>query len=67
MCVYACRDDLVDLVGSYQFDDEITGGDVFARDPYILRFRCHNTGINLFVCVLCTYSTHIFFKKQMYP
>ncbi|KAI4796490.1 hypothetical protein KUCAC02_026946, partial [Chaenocephalus aceratus] len=38
------KDDLVDLVGSYQFDDQVTeGGDVFARDPYILRFRCLNT------------------------
>lgn len=36
---------MVDLVGSYQFDDkEMEGGDVFARDPYILRFRCLNTG-----------------------
>lgn len=36
---------MVDLVGSYQFDDQMTeGGDVFARDPYILRFRCLNTG-----------------------
>lgn len=32
-------------MGSYQFDDQATeGGDVFARDPYILRFRCLNTG-----------------------
>ncbi|XP_029947400.1 deoxyribonuclease 1 like 4, tandem duplicate 1 [Salarias fasciatus] len=42
--MFLYRDDLVDLVGSYQFDDEKTGeGDVFARDPYILRFRCLNT------------------------
>lgn len=47
-----CRDDLVDLVGSYQFDDEKTEGlDVFARDPYILRFRCLNTGDRLFVVI----------------
>lgn len=40
------RDDLVDLVGSYQFDDQVTdSGDVFARDPYILRFQCHHTGV----------------------
>lgn len=47
LCVWVCvcRDDMVDLVGSYQFDDLVTeGGDVFARDPYILRFRCLNTG-----------------------
>ncbi|XP_054640486.1 deoxyribonuclease 1 like 4, tandem duplicate 1 [Dunckerocampus dactyliophorus] len=42
--MFLYRDDLVDLVGSYQFDDQVTdSGDVFARDPYILRFRCHNT------------------------
>ncbi|GAA6216896.1 deoxyribonuclease-1-like [Lates japonicus] len=42
--MFLYRDDLVDLVGSYQFDDQVTEGlDVFARDPYILRFRCLNT------------------------
>uniref|UniRef100_A0A3Q3X7S2 Deoxyribonuclease n=1 Tax=Mola mola TaxID=94237 RepID=A0A3Q3X7S2_MOLML len=42
--MFLYRDNLVDLVGSYQFDDQVTkGGDVFARDPYILRFRCLNT------------------------
>ncbi|XP_075880914.1 deoxyribonuclease 1 like 4, tandem duplicate 1 [Nelusetta ayraudi] len=42
--MFLYRDDMVDLVGSYQFDDQLTeGGDVFARDPYILRFRCLNT------------------------
>lgn len=41
---------MVDLVGSYQFDDQVTeGGDVFARDPYILRFRCLNTGEKRFL------------------
>uniref|UniRef100_A0A3Q2DSK8 Uncharacterized protein n=1 Tax=Cyprinodon variegatus TaxID=28743 RepID=A0A3Q2DSK8_CYPVA len=42
--MFLYRDDLVDLVGSYQFDDEKTEGlDVFARDLYILGFRCLNT------------------------
>ncbi|XP_062272003.1 deoxyribonuclease gamma-like [Scomber scombrus] len=42
--MFLYRDDMVDLVGSYQFDDKATEGeDVFARDPYILRFRCLNT------------------------
>ncbi|XP_011615749.2 deoxyribonuclease 1 like 4, tandem duplicate 1 [Takifugu rubripes] len=42
--LFLYRDNMVDLVGSYQFDDQLTeGGDVFARDPYILRFRCLNT------------------------
>ncbi|XP_073324816.1 deoxyribonuclease-1-like [Pagrus major] len=42
--MFLYRDDLVDLVGSYQFDDQETEcGDVFSRDPYILRFRCLTT------------------------
>ncbi|XP_078139651.1 deoxyribonuclease 1 like 4, tandem duplicate 1 [Centroberyx gerrardi] len=42
--MFLYRDDLVDLVGSYQFDDlTIEREDIFARDPYILRFRCLNT------------------------
>ncbi|XP_056292539.1 deoxyribonuclease gamma-like [Pseudoliparis swirei] len=42
--MFLYRDNMVDLVGSYQFDDEEEeGGDVFAREPYILRFRCLNT------------------------
>uniref|UniRef100_A0A671UHG7 Deoxyribonuclease 1 like 4, tandem duplicate 1 n=1 Tax=Sparus aurata TaxID=8175 RepID=A0A671UHG7_SPAAU len=42
--MFLYRDDLVDLVGSYQYDDKVTEcADVFARDPYILRFRCLTT------------------------
>ncbi|XP_030585008.1 deoxyribonuclease 1 like 4, tandem duplicate 1 [Archocentrus centrarchus] len=42
--MFLYRDDLVDLVDTYQFDDVVTeGADVFDRDPYILRFRCHST------------------------
>ncbi|KAG7226654.1 hypothetical protein INR49_001824 [Caranx melampygus] len=42
--MFLYRDDMVNLVGSFQFDDESTvGEDVFARDPYILRFTCLNT------------------------
>uniref|UniRef100_A0A3Q3GBS6 Deoxyribonuclease n=1 Tax=Kryptolebias marmoratus TaxID=37003 RepID=A0A3Q3GBS6_KRYMA len=50
--MFLYRDDLVDLVGSYQFDDVASeGGDVFARDPYILRFRCLNTVLKDLVIV----------------
>ncbi|XP_042262610.1 deoxyribonuclease 1 like 4, tandem duplicate 1 [Thunnus maccoyii] len=50
--MFLYRDDMVDLVGSYQFDDEATEGeDVFARDPYILRFRCHNTELKDLVLI----------------
>ena len=43
------RDDLVDMVGFYQYDDEETvKEDILARDPYILRFRCPNTGAFFF-------------------
>ncbi|XP_035518727.1 deoxyribonuclease-1-like [Morone saxatilis] len=42
--MFLYRDDMVDFVESYQYDDQMTeSGDVFARDPYILRFRCLNT------------------------
>ncbi|XP_068196609.1 deoxyribonuclease 1 like 4, tandem duplicate 1 [Antennarius striatus] len=42
--MFLYRDDMVDVVGSHQFNDEETGGgDIFARDPYILRFRCLDT------------------------
>ncbi|KAI1900003.1 hypothetical protein AGOR_G00067740 [Albula goreensis] len=42
--MFLYRDDLVDLVGSYQYEDDQVGDkDVFAREPYILRFACLDT------------------------
>ncbi|XP_030634125.1 deoxyribonuclease-1-like 2 [Chanos chanos] len=42
--MFLYRDDLVDLIGSYQYEDNKEGEeDVFAREPYILRFRCLTT------------------------
>ncbi|MED6245548.1 hypothetical protein ATANTOWER_004617, partial [Ataeniobius toweri] len=42
--LFLYRADLVEFVDSCQYNDEKTGGeDVFARDPYILRFRCPNS------------------------
>ncbi|XP_054906142.1 deoxyribonuclease gamma-like [Poeciliopsis prolifica] len=42
--LFLYRDDMVELVGMYQSDDEKTKGqDNTDRDPYILRFRCKNT------------------------
>ncbi|XP_052446758.1 deoxyribonuclease gamma-like [Carassius gibelio] len=42
--MFLYRDDLVDLVGSYQYEDNQPGDeDAFAREPYILRFKCHKT------------------------
>ncbi|KAJ8257951.1 hypothetical protein GJAV_G00191520 [Gymnothorax javanicus] len=42
--LFLYRDDLVNLVGSYQYEDSQLGDeDVFAREPYILRFRCMST------------------------
>ncbi|XP_073700035.1 deoxyribonuclease 1 like 4, tandem duplicate 1 [Garra rufa] len=42
--MFLYRDDLVDLVGSYQYkDDQLGDEDAFAREPYILRFKCHKT------------------------
>ncbi|KAG5275184.1 hypothetical protein AALO_G00144510 [Alosa alosa] len=42
--MFLYRDDLVNLVESYQYADKQPGDeDVFEREPYILRFRCRNT------------------------
>ncbi|XP_057181352.1 deoxyribonuclease gamma-like [Triplophysa rosa] len=42
--MFLYRDDLVDLIGSYQYKDNEPGDeDAFAREPYVLRFRCHKT------------------------
>lgn len=42
--MFLYRDDLVDLVGSYQYEDNQPGDeDAFAREPYVLRFTCHKT------------------------
>uniref|UniRef100_A0A671Q877 Deoxyribonuclease n=1 Tax=Sinocyclocheilus anshuiensis TaxID=1608454 RepID=A0A671Q877_9TELE len=42
--MFLYRDDLVDLVGSYQYKDNQPGDeDAFAREPYVLRFKCHKT------------------------
>ncbi|XP_031426510.1 deoxyribonuclease-1-like [Clupea harengus] len=42
--LFLYRDDLVDLEGSYQYEDNQTGDlDAFAREPYILRFKSFHT------------------------
>ncbi|KAJ8371900.1 hypothetical protein AAFF_G00298920 [Aldrovandia affinis] len=42
--LFLYRDDLVNLVGSYQYEDNQVGDeDVFAREPYILHFRSVTT------------------------
>uniref|UniRef100_A0A672M5Y5 Deoxyribonuclease 1 like 4, tandem duplicate 1 n=1 Tax=Sinocyclocheilus grahami TaxID=75366 RepID=A0A672M5Y5_SINGR len=42
--MFLYRDKVVDLVGSYQYEDNQPGDeDAFAREPYVLRFNCHNT------------------------
>ncbi|KAJ8371501.1 hypothetical protein AAFF_G00307800 [Aldrovandia affinis] len=42
--MFLYRDALVDLVDSYQYEDNQVGDeDVFAREPYILHFTCLNT------------------------
>ncbi|XP_041802486.1 deoxyribonuclease-1-like isoform X2 [Chelmon rostratus] len=38
------RDDVVDLIDCYQYEDnQVNDVDAFAREPYILRFKPHNT------------------------
>ncbi|XP_026161697.1 deoxyribonuclease gamma-like [Mastacembelus armatus] len=42
--MFLYREDIVNLVDSYQFDDQVAKGkDVIDRDPYVLRFSCVNT------------------------
>ncbi|XP_046882083.1 deoxyribonuclease-1-like 2 isoform X7 [Hypomesus transpacificus] len=42
--LFLYRDDVVDLIDTYQFADKQAGQeDAFAREPYVLRFKCHNT------------------------
>ncbi|KAJ4934981.1 hypothetical protein JOQ06_007760 [Pogonophryne albipinna] len=42
--LFLYRDDVVDLVDSYQYEDnQVNDMDAFAREPYILRFKPHNT------------------------
>lgn len=43
--VSSWRDDVVDLVDCYQYEDnQVNDMDAFAREPYVLRFKPHNTG-----------------------
>uniref|UniRef100_A0A8C2IUJ0 Deoxyribonuclease 1 like 4, tandem duplicate 1 n=1 Tax=Cyprinus carpio TaxID=7962 RepID=A0A8C2IUJ0_CYPCA len=46
--MFLYRDDLVDLVVSYQYQDHQSGDeDAFAREPYVLLFKCHKTDLVL--------------------
>ncbi|XP_036387609.1 deoxyribonuclease-1-like [Megalops cyprinoides] len=50
--MFLYRDDFVDLVGSYQYEDNQKGDeDAFAREPYILRFTCPNTELKDLVLI----------------
>ncbi|XP_077083210.1 deoxyribonuclease 1 like 4, tandem duplicate 1 [Siphateles boraxobius] len=42
--MFLYRVSMVDLVGSYQYGDKQPGDqDAFAREPFVLRFKCHKT------------------------
>ncbi|XP_015239203.1 PREDICTED: deoxyribonuclease-1-like [Cyprinodon variegatus] len=42
--MFLYRDDVVDLIDSYQYEDnQVNDVDVFEREPYILYFKPHNT------------------------
>uniref|UniRef100_A0A667Y313 Deoxyribonuclease 1 like 4, tandem duplicate 1 n=1 Tax=Myripristis murdjan TaxID=586833 RepID=A0A667Y313_9TELE len=42
--LFLYRDDVVDLIDCYQYEDaQVNDLDAFAREPYILHFRPHNT------------------------
>ncbi|XP_070765917.1 deoxyribonuclease-1-like [Enoplosus armatus] len=42
--LFLYRDDVVDLIDCYQYEDnQVNDMDAFAREPYILHFKPHNT------------------------
>ncbi|XP_049436406.1 deoxyribonuclease-1-like isoform X2 [Epinephelus fuscoguttatus] len=42
--LFLYRDDVVDLIDCYQYEDnQVNDVDAFAREPYILHFKPHNT------------------------
>ncbi|XP_029291771.1 deoxyribonuclease-1-like [Cottoperca gobio] len=42
--LFLYRDDVVDLIDCYQYEDnQVNNMDAFAREPYILHFKPHNT------------------------
>ncbi|XP_042348025.1 deoxyribonuclease-1-like [Plectropomus leopardus] len=42
--LFLYRDDIVDLIDCYQYEDnQVNDVDAFAREPYILHFKPHNT------------------------
>uniref|UniRef100_A0A671Q3R0 Deoxyribonuclease gamma-like n=1 Tax=Sinocyclocheilus anshuiensis TaxID=1608454 RepID=A0A671Q3R0_9TELE len=50
--MFLYRDKVVDLVGPYQYEDNQPGDeDAFAREPYVLRFNCHNTELEDLVMI----------------
>ncbi|XP_061114211.1 deoxyribonuclease-1-like isoform X2 [Conger conger] len=50
--LFLYRDDAVNLVGSYQYEDSQAGDeDVFAREPYILRFQSMATELKDLVLI----------------
>ncbi|XP_075883205.1 deoxyribonuclease-1-like [Nelusetta ayraudi] len=50
--LFLYRDDVVDLVDSYQYEDnQVDDVDAFAREPYILHFKSHNTVLKEIVMI----------------
>ncbi|XP_018541439.1 deoxyribonuclease-1 isoform X2 [Lates calcarifer] len=50
--LFLYRDDVVDLIDSYQYEDnQVNNKDAFAREPYILHFKPHNTVLNDIVLI----------------
>ncbi|KAM4737131.1 deoxyribonuclease-1-like 1 [Anableps anableps] len=50
--MFLYRDDVVDLIDSYQYEDNQENDvDVFTREPYILHFKPHNTVLKNLVLI----------------
>lgn len=64
---FLSRDDVVDLVDAYQYEDnQVNDVDAFAREPYILHFKSHNTGqIWCIVATLWSFMCVLFLNVDM--
>lgn len=50
--LFLFRDDVVTLIDSYQYEDnQVNNVDAFAREPYILHFKPHNTALKDIVLI----------------
>ncbi|XP_068184999.1 deoxyribonuclease gamma-like [Antennarius striatus] len=63
--LFLYRDDVVDLIESYQYEDnQVDDADAFAREPYILHFKPRNTVLKDLV-LIPVHITQLDTKKEL--